>query len=203
VIYNGLEMPELAPQPLAFDKPRLVCLGRVVEDKGFDLALRALPAIARNYPDLRLVVAGDGPARPALEGLAAELGIGDVVDFAGWISPEKVPELMNSATIVLLPSRWREAFGLVALQAAQMERPVVATEVGGLPEVVVDQETGLIVAKEDSEALAEAVLSLLRNPSRAVEMGQEGRVRAQQVFSWERHIDDYDALYQTLMNKGG
>ena len=199
VIYNGLAMPELAPERLPLDRPRLLCVGRVVEDKGFDIAVRALPLIIKHFPEARLVIAGDGPARPHLERLAADLGIKDRVVFPGWIPPEKVPELMNSATVVLMPSRLREAFGLVVLQAAQMARPVVATRVGGLPEVVADKETGLLVPKENPLALAEAVVSILQDPAGAKEMGRIGRLRAKNLFSWERYISSYYELYQRLV----
>jgi glycogen(starch) synthase len=107
---------------------------------------------------------------------------------------------MKSATIVVMPSRWEEAFGLVALEAALMGRPVVATRVGGLPEVVVDRETGLIVQKDDSEALADAIASLLDQPQQAMAMGNAGRLRAQQIFSLQRYVDAYDALYRTLIH---
>lgn len=200
VIYSGLEMPELVPQPLPVERPRLLCLGRVVEDKGFDVALRAFQIIVKRFHEARLVIAGDGPARPSLERLSAELEIANEVEFAGWTPPEKVPELMNSATVVLMPSRCREAFGLVALEAAQMARPVVATRVGGLPEVVVDKETGLLVPKEDPLALAEGVVSLLKDPGWADKMGKRGRERAQSVFSWDRYVDSHDELYQQLVH---
>ena len=91
-----------------------------------------------------MVIAGNGTDRAQLERQAAELGLREVVDFIGWVAPDKVPELINSATIVLMPSRW-EGLPSVALQASMMARPVLATSVGGLPEVVVHGETGLLV----------------------------------------------------------
>lgn len=199
VIYNGLDTPSVQPSPLPFEMPLLLCLGRVVEDKAFDLALKAFAALVDRFPQARLCIAGDGPARPALEQQAAELGVTDVVQFPGWIVPEEVPELINSATIIIMPSRWREAFGLVALQAAQMARPVVATRVGGLPEVVAHGQTGLLVENENVPALTEAIAFLLVNPEVAAEMGRAGRRRAQALFSWERHIDAYDDLYEKLI----
>jgi glycogen(starch) synthase len=199
VVYNGLSLPDVPPAPLPFDPPLLLCLGRVVEDKGFDVALKAFALLVDGFPRTRLLIAGDGPARPALARQAADLGLADVVEFTGWVVPEKVPELMNRATVVVIPSRWREAFSLVALQAAQMQRPVVATRVGGLPEVVVHQQTGLLVEKEDARALAKALAYLLAQPRVAMEMGQAGRYRAQEVFSWDRHINTYDTLYKTVI----
>jgi glycogen(starch) synthase len=112
-----------------------------------------------------------------------------------------VYELINTATVVIMPSRWEETFGLVALQAAQMARPVVATLVGGLPEIVIDKETGLLVPNEDHHALSEAVIWLLRNKREAVRMGENARARAHDVFNWKDHVNQYDELYRKLTDK--
>ncbi len=198
VIYNGLEMPDIQPEPLPFDPPRLLCLGRVVVDKGFDLALTAFASLTHRFPNARLIIAGNGPAMSDLKKYTAEIGLTDSVEFTGWVSPEKIPELMNTATVVIVPSRWAEPFGLVALQAAQMARPVVATCVGGLPEVVIHRETGLLVEKGNIDMLAEVIAFLLEHPQAAIQMGQVARSRAQRVFGWNRFVDNYDTLYKRL-----
>jgi len=100
-----------------------------------------------------------------------------------------------------MPSR-AESLPMVALQAAQMARPIVGTRVGGLPEVVIDQETGFLVDKENPEALANAIAFLLDHPKRATRMGQAARDRVQRDFSWERHVDAYDQLYKKLIRAG-
>ena len=202
VIYNGLDRPRVPPSALPTAEPRVLCLGRIVRDKGFDLALDAFPAVLKRFPRAELLVAGDGPARGELEERAAALCVDGAVRFAGWVAPDDVPDLINSATVVVMPSRWEEAFGLVALEAALMARPVVATRVGGLPEVVAEGETGLLVAREDSAALAEAVIALLSQPERAAQMGQTARRRAGRLFSLRRHLDEYDALYHKLKGVG-
>ena len=137
VIYNGLEMPELIPEPLQFEAPRILCMGRFFDDKGFDLAITAFASLIDNFSQARLIIAGDGPERPNLKRQVAALGLGDAVEFTGFIDPQKVPELLNTATVCVIPSRVSEAFPIVALEAAQMARPVVATRVGGLPESVI------------------------------------------------------------------
>lgn len=198
VVYNGLPLPPLPPSPLPFDPPRLLCLGRLVADKGFDLAVSAFALLAARFPAARLVIAGDGPARAALARQAAELGVAARVDLPGWIAPDDVPALMNTATVVIMPSRWREAFGVVALQAAQMARPVVATRVGGLPEVVAHETTGMLVEKEDRVALANAIAYLLDHSHTAEQMGRAGRERAMSLFSFAQHVDAYDSLYRAM-----
>lgn len=199
VIHNGLDTPNLSPEPLPFDEPRILCLGRLVHEKGFDVAISSFALLVNRFPRAHLVIAGDGPVRTDLEEQTAALDLTDRVEFTGWISPEKVPELMNKATIVVIPSRYREPFGLVAIEGAQMARPVVATRIGGLSEVVVHQETGLLFENEDSIALAEAVAFLLNHPDTARRMGQAGRCRALEVFSLEKFIDAYDRLYLKLI----
>jgi glycosyltransferase involved in cell wall biosynthesis len=146
-----------------------------------------------------LVIAGDGPARLSLEKQAAALGIAGSVDFLGWVPPEKVAELINRATIVVMPSH-REGLPTVALEAALMARPVVGTQVGGFPEVVLHQKTGWLVPPRDENALAEALLLLLNEPRSGVEMGEAARIRAQEIFSFERYIDAYENLYCRLVS---
>jgi len=198
VIHNALEVPSCKPQPLPFEAPRLFCVGRLVAEKGFDSALTAFASVLHCFPKARLVLVGDGPARHDLTNRISKLGLATAVEFTGTVAPETVPELMNQATIVVIPSRL-EGFGLVALEAALMERPVVAMSVGGLPEVVRHQHTGLLVEPENTAALADAVIYLLRNPAAATQMGQAARLRAQQAFNWYAHVDAYDNLYEKLV----
>jgi glycogen synthase len=201
VIENGIKCPALAPTSLPTNSPTLLCLGRLVLQKGFDLAVIALASIVERFPQVRLILAGDGTVRQVLERQIAELGLVDHVEFRGWIAPDEVPALMNEATIVVLPSRW-EGLPSVALQAAMMARPIVATRVGGIPEVVVHQETGLLVEPEDVSALAAAIAFLLMSPEIAVEMGSAGRRRVQEIFSWDKCVGEYEDLYRQLARHG-
>jgi glycosyltransferase involved in cell wall biosynthesis len=198
VIHNGMDMPTLSPTPLPFEAPRLLCLGRLHAKKGIDVALTAFGSIVERFPRTRLLIAGDGPARSELERQANSLGLSRVVDFLGWVAPQDVPNLINASTIVLMPSR-AESLPLVALEAALMARPVVGTQVGGLPEVVADQQTGLLVELDNSAALAEATAYLLAHPGIATRVGQAARRRTQKEFSWARHVDAYDTLYRKLI----
>jgi glycogen(starch) synthase len=190
--------PALSPDPVPSDPPRLLCLGRLSPEKGFDLALKAFALLVDRFPRARLVIAGDGQARAELEHQAAGLGLDRVVEFIGWVAPDKVPALMNASTIVVMPSR-REGLPSVALEAALMARPVVATRVGGLPEIVLHEKTGLLVDEGNHSALAEAILLLLNNPRTAAEFGNAARRRVQEVFNLERYVDAYDELYRKLV----
>ena len=197
VIHNGIEMAALDPPPIAFDPPRILCVGRLVPEKGFDLALAAFALVLKRFPRARLVFAGEGPELEKLKQQAFDLQIFHSVEFVGGVPPQRVADLIGKATLVLVPSRL-EGFGLVALEAGAMARPVVATSVGGLPEVIVHEETGLLVNQESSPALADAISLLLDHTEVAVQMGEAGRRRVEEVFSWERCVDAYDTVYQKL-----
>ncbi|HTY45072.1 MAG TPA: glycosyltransferase family 4 protein [Patescibacteria group bacterium] len=202
LINNALDSPDIAPLPLPFKPARLLCVGRLIKAKGFDLALEALALLKSSFPCLRLIIAGDGLARQDLESRLTALGIQDMVEFIGWVSPDRICDVMNTATAVIVPSRWQEPFGLVALEAAHMARPVVAARVGGLPEIVIDGETGLLFDKEDSAGLAGAITFLLEHPHTAQKMGEEARKRVRNLFNWKELVNSYDTLYKKLIQKG-
>ena len=180
--------------------PLLLCVGRLVHDKGFDVALQGFALLAERFPDVRLAIAGDGPQRGVLEAEAEALGVGERVQFMGWLGSQSVLSVMATASVVLMPSR-REGLPLVAIQAAQMARPVIAADVGGLPEVVAHGVTGLVVPPEDSGALAQAVGWVLENAEAAEEMGRAARTRASVLFSWDRYVNVADALYREIVGR--
>lgn len=196
VTYYGMDMPALPPAPRPRADPVVLGFGRLVADKGFDLAIRGFADVVRRFPRARLRIVGEGPERPELERLANACGLSDVVSFGGPVAPGEVPALINEATVVVVPSRWNEPFGLVALEAALMARPVVAARVGGLGEVVEHGTTGLVVEREDAVALSAAVTHLLAHPEEADRMGLAARARARARFAWDRCVDEYEALYE-------
>jgi glycosyltransferase involved in cell wall biosynthesis len=200
VILNGIEAPSCSPGPVSFDEPKFLCLGRLTPEKGFDLALSAFRSITGKFPRVKMVIAGDGPERSRLEQQAAELGLKERVDFLGWVAPDRVASLMASSTIVVLPSR-REGLPLAVLESALMARPIVAASVGGVPEIITDQETGLLFAKEDVAALAEKMALLLRHPEMAIQLGRTARLRVQERFSFDRFLAGYEDLYRRLGNQ--
>jgi len=200
VIHNGMNAPEILPTPLPFDPPILLYLGRLSKEKGVDRALAILPSIVKRWPSIRLLVAGDGPERLSLEKQASDLEIKKHVEFLGMIRTEDVPHILNKASIVVMPSRM-ESFGFVALEAALMARPVVATKVGGLSEIIIHSKTGLLVTNEDSQELCHAVTYLLGHHQIAEQIGQAARQRAIEKFSLHGCVDAYDLLYQKIRNE--
>jgi glycogen(starch) synthase len=201
VVHNFLETPELAPAPLPFDPPVALCLGRFITAKGFDLALKAFAEVLVKYPQARLVLAGDGPEEPHLRQFARSLGLDEAVRFLGPVTPRKVPALLNSVTLAVLPSR-REGLPMVAAEAGIMARPIVASRTGGLPELIVHGQTGLLVPQEDASALANAICQLFASPTLASDMGREARTRAQAMFARDRCLDAYLQIYERLRSSG-
>ena len=181
----------------SFEEPVILCLGRLAPQKGFDLALQAFARVQRTVPRARLRIVGEGVEESALKDLARSLGVAEQVDFPGSVPPDAVYEVINRATMMLLPSRF-EGLPLVALQAAKMQRPVISSAVDGLPELVVDQESGLVLKDNDEGELAEAILALLRDPRKAIGLGQALARRFEERFGFERCVSEYDRLYRRV-----
>jgi glycosyltransferase involved in cell wall biosynthesis len=194
VIENALP-PVLRPAVPVPEQPTLLLLGRVVPQKGFDLGLQAFATVLRSRPDARLVVGGDGVDLHALRSLAETLGVAPSVSFLGWVPPVQVPALIEEATIVVMPSRY-EPYGLVAIEAARCARPVVAFRTAGLVEAVADGETGVLVERGDTEALAAAVAGLLADPVRAHALGARARERVARDGAWDAHVSAYEERYE-------
>ena len=199
-ILNGLAPGIAEPSALDFDDPVLLCTARIEPEKGIDLAIDAVRMLRSEFPRLRLRIAGDGTVVEDLVEQAAQAGLNGAVEFLGWQHPERIPHLVDEATAVLVPSR-REGFGLTALEGMLGRRPVVAARVGGLPEVL-GEDGGILVEPDSSEALAEAIRALLRDPAYARRVAAAGEARAQARFSLDRCVDDHERLYRQLAANG-
>ncbi|CAN5635360.1 N/A [soil metagenome] len=197
VIENGI-----APSPPTSARVvpgRVLCIGRLVEQKGFDLMLRAFARVVASRPGARLVFAGDGARRPILEALTMELNLSDRVTFLGAVAHADVGGLISEAQIVALPSRW-EGQPLVALEAAAAGRPLLSTGVDGLSRVAIDGVTGVVVPTEDVDALATGLARLLDDRNLCDALGAGGRALVADQFGFDRCVDAYDELYCQLVN---
>ena len=199
-ITNALPASAVPASPLPFAPPRLLFIGRLSTEKAADTAIRATAFARDRGYHFDLEIAGDGPQRSQLQALTRSLDLDDHIHFSGWMAPECIPALINTATAILVPSRWREPFGLVALQAMQMGRPVIASAVGGLPEIVEDGEAGLLVAPDDVPAMAHAILRLLGNPEITTRMGMAAGLRARQKFDFNLLVDAYEAAIVDIVS---
>lgn len=184
---------------LSANQPLAVCVARHTHQKGLDVLLMAWGQVVAQIPNARLALVGDGPLRADLTALAHRLGIAETVSFPGWRNDAL--HWMAAANAVALPSRW-EGFGLVLLEAMSQSRPLVASAVSAIPEIVRDGETGLLVAPDDPAALTAALTRVLTDPVLAAQMGAAGRARLETEFSVARMAQAHAALYAE-MGTGG
>ena len=166
---------------------------------GPEYLIRAMGLIAAKHPQTKLLMAGSGEMRGQLEALTRQLGLTQNVSFLGAIEHHRVPELLKNVDIFVMPSIW-EGFGVAAVEAEAMEIPVVATRVGGVPEVVLDGETGILVEPGNSEQLAQAILKLIENPTLRRQMGKRGRRHVLANYRWEDNAALMEELYQEVMH---
>lgn len=176
-----------APHPPAARGRPLIYVGSLSYVKGVDVLLAALPLVRRRVSDARLVIVGDGPGRQALQEDAARRGLQDGVEFVGRVPHSRLPSLLASAELFVLPSR-SEAMPRAVLEAMAMALPVVGSAVGGIREAVRDKIDGLLVPPEDPAALAAAIVELLDNPGRVTEMGRNGRRRVLKHYAFEPNV---------------
>jgi glycosyltransferase involved in cell wall biosynthesis len=195
VVHYGIE-PDGLPQRYRGRGARLLCVGRLIPIKGHIVLLRALAEARREVPSLRLDVAGRGPLEPALRALAKELGLEDAVRFLGYVAP--IQRAIEDVAIVVVPSMG-EGFGMVALEAMERARPVIAAEIGGLGELVDHGVTGLLVPPGEADPLAGAIVQLAGDLERAAAMGEAGRRRAVAHFLQERCTDRTELLYEAAL----
>lgn len=176
-----------------------VCLmmARLHEEKGHRVLFDALPGVLPHVGPLLVLLAGDGPERESLQSETRRRGLDSVVRFVG--RRHDIPELISLSSVVVLPSL-AESFGYAALEAMSLGKPVVAARTGGIPEVVVDGQTGLLVPPGDADALAVALSRILKDHEWALALGEEGRRRATS-FSVERMMREYEQVYCDLRRR--
>jgi glycosyltransferase involved in cell wall biosynthesis len=173
-------------------------VGRIFPIKNHALFLESAARIAAQEPAARFVIVGDGVFRPNLENQARELGITDRVLFTGW--RRDLPRIYADLNVLVVSSD-NEGTPVSAIEAMASSRPVIATRVGGLPDLIEDQKTGRLVPPRDAEALASAVLDLLNNLQTAYELGQNAMAAVRHRFTVQRLLSDMDHLYTELLEE--
>jgi glycosyltransferase involved in cell wall biosynthesis len=204
VIYNGMEpLREPAEDNVRrvreeldlADRPMCLMIARLHEEKGHRYLFAAVPEIVARLPGMVFLLAGEGPDRAALEAEVRERGLAPVVRFLG--RRDDISALIKLAAVVVLPSL-AESFGFVLAEAMSLGKPVVATAIGGIPEVVTDEQTGLLVPPADPGRLAAALCRILTDPALAGRLGEAGRRHATR-FGFDTMMRGYEAVYQQVL----
>jgi glycogen(starch) synthase len=202
VVYNGIQLADFdGPVPdRPHDRSFVLGIGRLVPQKGFDVLIRAYAEARLSEHDL--VLAGEGPERGSLEAVARTAGVADRVRFFGRADRAAAVALFRHCDLFVLPSRL-EPMGIVNLEAMAAGKPVIASRVGGVPELVLDGETGMLVPPEDLPALAMAIDRLACDPGLRARLGAAGRARAE-GFDWAKIAVQYLTIYDALnSNRSG
>jgi glycosyltransferase involved in cell wall biosynthesis len=199
LVFNGTDLRRFSPAPAGAADPRfgpnmIFACRQLFPRKGIRFLVEAAAKLKPRFPDLKVVVAGDGFERPDLIALAERLGIARDVTFLGWVPNSELPQYYRAAALSVIPSL-EEGFGIPAAEAMGCETAVVASDAGGLPEVVEHGVTGLIVPRGDASALAGAIGELLADPARRARMGRAGRERALRLFDWDRSAEQFEQIY--------
>lgn len=182
------------------DGPLLVTVARLTEQKGHRDLIESLALLRNRWPQLQCVCVGDGELKEPLEALAGERGLSSMCRFVG--SRDDVMEFYAAADVVVLPSH-SEGFPFVILEALAMGKPVIATRVNGVPEVIEHMKTGLLVNARDVGGLASAIESLLKHPERAMQLGMDGRAVVQARFTVDRMVEKTVAVFDEALRAEG
>ena len=194
-IPNGVPVAEFGgPARPPGTAPYILSLARLNLLKGHDVLLQAFRTVADRVPQVRLVIAGDGPERVRLRAVCLALGLKDRVTFVGEADRSRARELLAGCELLVLSS-WSEGLPIVALEAMASGKAVIGTKVGGIPEIVADGDTGLLVPPGDSEALSKAILRLLDDPEARVAMGRRGLTQVKTRYDFAQTVDRYLDVY--------
>ncbi|MCX7927271.1 MAG: glycosyltransferase family 4 protein [Candidatus Omnitrophica bacterium] len=203
-IYNGIDLSkynnhinksELKGKLIGNVGPVILTIGSLIPRKGINFLLMALPHILKVYPQAVLLIVGEGPLDSNLKTLARNLSVDDKVVFLG--RRNDVNQIISLSDVFVLPSL-AEPFGIVNIEAMAMAKPVIATKVGGIPEIIKDKESGILVPPADSIALANTILEVLRDQTKAIAMGKRAREIVEEKFTIDKMVDNYFSLYQSL-----
>jgi len=201
-IYNGVDLERFSPNGARPAAPPLVLgVGRLIEKKGFEYLVRACALLARGGRCVRCTIVGKGPLEARLRALVAELGVGDVVDLAGPLPQERLLALYRCASVVVAPcvvgtDGNRDGLPTVLIEAMALGVPVVATDVTGIPELVQDHRTGLIVPQRDPDAIARAIGRLLEDRSAAAALTRAARASVEAEFDLRRNATRLRSLLE-------
>lgn len=202
--YIGVDCRAIRLRADSEETPVILHVARLVEVKGTQYLLRAFASLAPRYDSVRLVIIGDGPLRRRLQLLAASLGVGDRIEFLGALPHPDVLSWTRKAAMLVLPgirtsTGREEGLGMVLLEAAATGLPIIGSRVGGIPECILDGQTGFLVPERDEHALVERMTELLDDPVKRRQMGIAGRALVERQFDIHRQTEALETLYDSLL----
>jgi glycosyltransferase involved in cell wall biosynthesis len=202
VIYNGVDLNDVVSMsnPAEYSrKRRILTVGFLRPDKGHAMVLQALPELIQEFPELEYHIVGDGSERVALEDLTKDLGLENHVTFLGSLPHHQAMLEMSECDVFILPS-WKEAFGIVYLEAMAHGKPIIGTQGEGIAEILDRHEVGKAVPPQDVPAIITALRDLLRHPERAKEMGEQGKNLVTREFTWQYNAQKTLEVYRKAMD---
>jgi glycogen(starch) synthase len=199
VVWNGVNTDEFATAvPFEYDCPYILAIGRAVPQKGFDILLAALKTLGDDAPNALLV--GDGPELPSLQKQCSDAGLNQKVTFFGKADRSQVPSLFRGAKYVILPSNADEGLPVVTAEASAAGKAIIATDVGGVTDIVAHNSTGLVIPRNDVPALAQAIKTYEANPE-LVDTHARNNLERSQQFDWSVLTDQYIDVYHQVLRK--
>ncbi len=186
-------VPKFGGDPSGF---RVICVGSLTRRKGHRHLIAAFRQVVNRYPLTKLTIVGEGPERERLQSQIRDLALGENIELLGF--RKDIDERLAKSDLYVHPSI-HEPFGIAILEAMVAELCVIATKVEGIPEIVVEQETGILVRPTDEVALAEAILERIENPTDTLRMGRRGFDRARELFGIERTVGSYQSVYYDVV----
>jgi len=212
-IYNGIELDEYNPGlkearseklevrrglRLENDVPVIGAIGRLVWQKGFEYLIRAIPKVTEVFPETRFLIVGEGPLKDKLKVKGEKLKVADSIIFTGFRSDIK--QILTSIDLLVMPSLL-EGLPMALLEGMAMAKPIVATKIEGITEVLEDGKTGLLVPPKNTDALAGAIIQILNNKTKSNLLGQNARKMVEEKFSVEKMVEQIEWLYEGLLNE--
>jgi D-inositol-3-phosphate glycosyltransferase len=208
VIYNGVDTDYFHPvnkgesrKKLGLPKNRKIILSvrRLVYKNGLDTLIESVSLVARDHPNILFVVAGKGPSRKLIEDRIKELGIDANIKLAGFVPDSLLPVYYDAANYFILPSASGEGLPLVLLEAMACGLPVIATTVGGTPEIIVHMKNGVLVPPRNSEAMAEVISKILSEERLGSTIGEEARRIVEERFTWAENLRQLHKIYSEFV----
>ena len=184
----------------------LLFVGRLAEKKGVTYLISAMKGIAKEFPGCKLVIVGDGPEKQSLMTQSQQLGLSGSVVFTGSLPNQSLPVFYRAADVFVLPSIVdsrgdTEGLGVVLLEAIAAGIPVVASNVGGIPDILINNKTGVLAEQKNPESLAQDIVSLLKSRQQQKKLSSAAKKHIEKTYSWQKVASDFHGVFSSVLSK--